>query len=236
MALQSRQVSAIGVGLLLACGIALTSANLLKWSQRAPTNPQRSVEDWRSYAIGPRMGVSPAPVAVVVFSDYNCPFCARFWHRLSHIVRKYSDSVAVFYRHYPLDSLGMGAAKAAACAAAQDRFEPFTNAIFAHIDSLRVWSWDQYAMAAGVPEKATFLGCLRSPSTLRLIETDIASAQRIGAIGTPTFLVNGDLYVGNAWDLERIIRDHIAEATQASEFGRLNALVTPLLEQESSAP
>jgi predicted DsbA family dithiol-disulfide isomerase len=236
MMLQSRKVSAIGVGLLLACGILLTSANVLKWSRRAPTDPQRSVEDWPSYAIGPRMGLSAAPVTVVVFSDYNCRFCARFWLRLAQIVRKHPESLTVVYRHYPLDSLGMGAARAATCAAAQNRFEDFTNLIFAHIDSLQAWSWTRVALAAGIPKTAAFVECLGSPSTLRLIEADIASAQRIGAIGTPTFLVNGDLYVGDAWDLERIVRDHIAETTQPSEDTRLNLLGAPISEGEGSAP
>lgn len=201
-------LSTFGVTLLILYALGLTITNLWSWGRRPTSIPQRVVREWRSYAEGHSTGQVGAPVTVVVFSAYNCRYCSRFWLRLNRVVNLDPEFVTVYYRHMPLDSLGRSAAAAAVCAAKQGGFSAISHVMFAHSDSLRTLTWRQYAHAAGIRDEHAFLECLGRPETSQVIQADIAAAQRLGAIGTPTYLVNNELYVGDSWDLRQIILNH----------------------------
>lgn len=90
------------------------------------TQPHR-IQAWRDYSVeGQRMGFSGAPVTVVEFSDFQCPYCKKAWQDLQDIRKEHPNAVAVVFRNFPLSihKFAEGAAVAAECAARQGAFEP----------------------------------------------------------------------------------------------------------------
>jgi protein-disulfide isomerase len=139
------------------------------------------------------IGSSDAPVVLVEFTDYQCPFCRRFHERSwPEIKRRYVDTgkVRLEVRDMPLQfhDAAMPAAIAARCAGQQGKFWPVFNALLDKPDALTKEGPRQAAMAAGVslPE---FEQCQRSTAVQRAIENDIEDAERIGVDGTPGFVI-----------------------------------------------
>lgn len=169
-------------------------------SQSASSPATARIEPkWRSYAdTGEVMGPSRAPVTIVEFSDFQCPYCANLATVLSNLRRKWGDRVTVVYRHFP--SAGhpqaMPAALAAECAGEQGRFEAFHDSAFRIQPLLSSVRWVALAAAAGVPDTAQFIGCLSAPRVRARIDADVAAGTRLGVRGTPTLLVNDHEFVG----------------------------------------
>jgi len=160
----------------------------------------REVEHWSQLAsAGHTMGPANAPVRILEFSDFQCPYCARLQPTLQAIRAKYPDRVAVVYRHFPLADHphAMQAALASECAAAQGRFERFHDILYAAPDSIGVTTWDEFARRAGVPKIDTFQVCVEAKQYQPRIEQDLAAALSISAPGTPTLIVNGRMFSHN---------------------------------------
>lgn len=138
------------------------------------------------------MGPERAPVTVVVFSDFQCPYCALLTQRLRVLRVKYPQNVAVVYRHFPLAAhqYSMAAARASECAAAQDRFEAFHDALFASQEAIGRVPWTHFALMAGVRDTTAFNRCTASDSALSVVARDSAAAKRLGVTGTPVLLIN----------------------------------------------
>ena len=95
--------------------------------------------------------------------------------------------------HFPLDfhRFARPAARAAECAAAQDRFDEFADALFEKQDSLGLKPWGAYANAARVPDVLAFDRCVADTVTVARIENGRALGKQLDVQGTPTVLVNG---------------------------------------------
>jgi protein-disulfide isomerase len=161
-------------------------------AQPAPVRPT-AVADWRGYARdGHRMGPVDAPVTIVVFSDFQCPFCGMLMSRLRQLRDVYPREVAVIYRHYPLADHphAVAAARASECAAEQGRFSAFHDALFAAQDSIGAVGWDRFAARAGVGDLPRFEACAAATGPLAPLERDTAAARRLRVSGTPTLLIN----------------------------------------------
>jgi protein-disulfide isomerase len=153
----------------------------------------RTVTLWRDFSqSGHWMGPERAPVTVVVFSDFQCPYCALLMHRLGVLRAKYPQDVAVVYRHFPLavHQYSMAAARASECAASQGRFEAFHNALFASQEAIGRVPWTHFALTAGVRDTTAFSRCTVSDSALLVVARDSAAAKRLGVEGTPVLLIN----------------------------------------------
>lgn len=165
-----------------------------------PGQPRATtVEDWREYARdGHRMGPADAPVTVVVFSDFQCRFCAVLMASLRDLRNAYPDEVAVVYRHFPLSNHehAAAAARASECAGAQGRFEPFHDALFASQDSIGAISWDRFASEAGVKDLAAFRACTMNSAPSPALARDSAAGGRLRVSGTPTLLINDQRFQG----------------------------------------
>lgn len=98
--------------------------------------------------------------------------------------------------------LGVHAARAAECAAAQGRFEQFHDAVYAKQDSLGLKSFASFARDAGVPDSVAFGACNDGTAPVPVVQRDIAAAGALGGTGTPTLLVN-DLMLPGAPDSTR---------------------------------
>ena len=150
--------------------------------------------DWNGLStIGVRNGPVDAPVTIVEFSDLECPFCRRFHETANRATGRYGNQVSRLFIHYPLPShrFARPAARAAECAAGEDRFHAFVHAVFESQDSLGLKSWVAYAKDAGVIDTSAFLRCTMDTVSIPRIEQGLRAGKTYDIKGTPTVLVNG---------------------------------------------
>jgi protein-disulfide isomerase len=139
------------------------------------------------------LGSPNAPVTMVEFTDYQCPYCRRF-HEQSwpELKKAYIDTgkVRFIVRDLPLDfhDQALPSAVAARCAGEQDRYWPMYEALLGQTEPLGKDTARKLAIATGV-DLPTFDACVHNPGLRHAIETDIAEAQRIGVTGTPGFVI-----------------------------------------------
>lgn len=202
----------VALVILAVCAAALTAGNVRRAFFPSPgmfTQPVDSVSNWEEFSVvGSRVGPSTAAVTIVAFSDYQCPVCRRFLTNVSLVRQMYSQDVSVVWRHLPLRShpLAVPAARAAVCAEEEGRFEEVHALLFLMQDSLGAVSWSTLAARVGIPDTIAFSACLVRTNTQSRIDSDLAAARAVHAIGTPTILVNGLEYIGSPRDLARIVR------------------------------
>src|SRR5258708_1902626 len=102
------------------------------------------VENWKSHiGEGERLGLSSAPVQLIEFADFECPFCGDFHKKLKKLLDRYPTEVSLTYVHFPLQGhrFAVAAARAAECASDQGRFESMYDHLFDEQDSLGLKSW-----------------------------------------------------------------------------------------------
>lgn len=175
------------------------------------------------------MGPPAAPVTVVVFSDFQCPFCAVLMKRLRTLRDRYPREIAVVYRHFPLPvhSYAVAAVRASECAAAQGRFEQFHDALFAAQDSIGVVPWDGFATTAGITDLPAFQACNARTDPIPALARDTLAGKRLDVTATPTFLVNQTRLQGAAPldTLEAYVRRALQSDRAAAGFGSAGVAV-----------
>lgn len=153
------------------------------------------IKDWReALKRGSTMGPPNAPVQVVEFADFECPFCASFNSTLRAARERYQDKIALTFAHFPLEThkFAESAALAAECAADQGHFEAMHNQLFEHQSAFGQRPWTDFARDAGVADLSRFEACMAQAAPL----TRIRAAKALGANtfevrGTPTVVING---------------------------------------------
>lgn len=164
--------------------------------QRVPPSPAAPspIVSKVGHAGSPALGRPDAPVTMVEFSDYQCPYCRRFFEQtLPAIKKEYVDTGKLRYvfRDFPLDQIhpqARKAAEAAKCAGEQGRYWEMHDALFRNQDDLTVPKLKEYA--AGVPlDAAAFGACLDSGKFAREVERDQEDGAKAGVRGTPAFFV-----------------------------------------------
>jgi protein-disulfide isomerase len=194
------------------------------WAEIRPTTPassfaRRTVGTDHLMEGGHVLGEATAPLAIIEFSDFQCPFCRRLQKTIADELARHPGQVSVRYRHYPLigHSLAFPAAVAAECAARQGHFESLANLIFQHQDSLASIGWTALARRAGVADTVSFALCRKDPEIQRRIAADVAAGQRLGLTGTPALVIGDQLVVGALPldTLEALLRE------QARDHGRM---------------
>jgi protein-disulfide isomerase len=165
----------------------------------APVTPQQQYTRYdipteNAYAIGP----ADAPITIVEFSDYQCPFCRR-WHDEVYepLLAAYPGQIRLVYRNLPLTSIhpdAMSAAEAAMCAGEQDAYWPYHEKLFSS-ESLGNSTYIQYAQDLGL-NMTTFEACLTDHKYQQAVQADSDFAINLGIRSTPTFFINGLAVVG----------------------------------------
>ena len=139
----------------------------------------------------PVRGPKAAPVTLVLFSDFQCPFCARVEPTLQQIREAYGDKVRIVWKHQPLPLHpdAMPAARAAEAARATGKFWEMHDKLFANQARLSEATYAQYARELGI-DPARFQREVASEAVGRRIDEDRQLASAVGASGTPTVFVN----------------------------------------------
>lgn len=195
---------------LVACALVVTALVLRREFFGTALTSGRSqvvtVPDWRSYSeTGQVMGPTTASVRLVVFSDFQCPYCKILADDLNTLRQRDSQRFAIVYRHFPgpAHRYAAAAARASECAAAQGRFEAFHNALFAEQQAIGRVSWTHFATVAGLHDSTAFNRCQADSASVPALRRDTVDGNRLGIQGTPTFLVN-DVAVRGAPGLEAL--------------------------------
>jgi protein-disulfide isomerase len=148
----------------------------------------------------PFVGPVDAPVTIVEFSDYQCPYCIR-WHEsvYSRLLADYEGKIRFVYRDLPLTSIhpeAQGAAEAANCAGEQNAYWQYHDALFGAAYGLSPQAYSLYAADLGLDMPA-FDACVAERRYQNEVAADAEAARSLGANSTPTFYINGLLVVGS---------------------------------------
>ena len=152
------------------------------------------------------VGHAPAPVTLVEYGDYECPFCAAAQPNVREVLRSGGDSICFAFRHFPLSEVhprARLAAEAAEAAAAQGRFWQMHELLFANQQALMPADLLTYAAAIRL-DIDRFAADLEGHRYAPAVREHFLSGLRSGVNGTPTFFVNGLRHNG-AYDLESLL-------------------------------
>jgi protein-disulfide isomerase len=146
----------------------------------------------------PSIGNAKAPVTIVEFSDFQCPFCLRAAPTLKRLREAYGDKVRVVWKDFPLTQIhpqAFKAAEAGQCAAEQGKFWEYHDKLFGNQQALQPDFLKQYAKDAGM-DAAKFDTCLDSSKYAERVRTGAAAGAQLGVSSTPTVFVNGRMLEG----------------------------------------
>lgn len=209
--MNSKVLSTVTNVVLVLCALAVTGLLVrreLFTPRTASADVLKKVDHWTELAAGGHtLGPADAPVRILEFADFQCPYCAALEPDLDSLRSRYPGQVAVIYRHFPIPShrYAVSAAQASECAAAQGRFDTFHDALFAAQDSIGHYAWRRFAQIAGVPDRRAFDICVGAHTFQDRVSQDAAAAHSIGALGTPTLVVNGVMLTGSSAQLDSVV-------------------------------
>ncbi len=188
------------MAVVVAC--ALVTTGLVVWRQLvAPSLVAAAavpkpviVTQWRDdLSKGVRLGKADAPIQIIEFADFECPFCAEFERRLKPLRMEYPTRLSVTFVHFPLPGhrFAIAAARVSECAGAQGRFEPMHDKLFEQQDEFGLKSWEDFAREAHVPDIPAFDSCMKKTDPVTRILEGTALGRALDVQGTPTVIING---------------------------------------------
>ena len=174
----------------------------------------REIDGWEKLAAArpPVMGDAGAPTRVVLFSDFQCPYCRDLEAKLSAALSAMDGRIAVVRYDLPLTRIhahAYQAAIAARCAARQGVAEAFDAALFRRDLDRPGLDFARIAGQSGVRDLPGFTACARQPAIAHGVDADMVLAHRLGIEGVPALIVDGKLYAGtmDAKDLRALLSD-----------------------------
>ncbi|MCY3969166.1 MAG: DsbA family protein [Acidobacteria bacterium] len=142
---------------------------------------------------GPERGGADAPVTIVEWSDFECPYCKSVLPTLERILEEYPNDVRLVFRHFPLHAIhpnAQAAAEAGVCAQDLGAFWELHDLMFEEQDALSLDDLKDKAERAGLDAEA-FAACLEAEDTPDRVEADRRAGILVGVNGTPALFVNG---------------------------------------------
>lgn len=182
--------------------------------------PPRRAEDGKRYAVdvgdAPTAGPADAPVLLVAFMDFECPFCRKAQEGIEELRRRYPEDLRVAYRHLPLPnhSGADSAARAAIAADRQGQFWGFAARLFAERSHGRQ-TYGQIARELGLDEQRFFTD-LDSSEVAGVVRSDLVYARRLGLDATPAIFLNGR-YISGFRGTEELAADVDTELALARQ-------------------
>jgi protein-disulfide isomerase len=164
------------------------------------------------------LGPDSAPVELVVFSCFECPFCRRFDASINRLREDeaLASQVRLVFRHFPLRNMHPMAQKAheaSVCAEDQGKFWEYHDALWAD-DNISLDGLEQHARLVGL-DTEEFAQCLNSGSSYERVQTDLEAALALGQTGTPAVFVNGR-YIGGAVSFEQLTAEVEREINESN--------------------
>jgi len=167
----------------------------------------------------PAKGPEDAPVTIVEFSDFECPYCARVNPALDQVMSNFGGKVRLVFRQFPLSihANAQKAAEAALCAREQDKFWQMHDAMFKEQRSLGVEQLKEKAARLELDTEA-FNECLDSSRHAEAVMADLQTGIELGVTGTPAFFINGRFLSGaQPYDeIAKIIDEELAMQSKGS--------------------
>ena len=182
------------LGVILVLGLIISSKG--KQTNLSPTN-QPKTEFIISSIDHVRGGVN-APVTIVEFSDFECPYCAAFHNNMKQLWQKYPHKIRWVYKQFPLDSIhanARSAAEASECAAEQGKFWEFADRLVEQRQSLNSGTYEMIARSLFL-DMERFSACVASRKYQDKVNGDLQLGVESGAKGTPTSFFNGYMIPG----------------------------------------
>jgi protein-disulfide isomerase len=146
----------------------------------------------------PVRGAADAPVTIVEFSDFECPFCKQASTTVAKLMEKYPGKIRLAYRDLPLESIhpqARRAAEAAQCARDGGKFWEYHDVLFTQSPRLSPDDLKRYAVQVGL-DAGKFDACVASGSKGTVVQKDIDAGTALGITGTPVFFINGRVLRG----------------------------------------
>jgi protein-disulfide isomerase/tetratricopeptide (TPR) repeat protein len=161
-------------------------------------------------------GRADAPVMIVEFSDFQCPFCRKVQPTLKNLLAKYEGKIGLAYRDFPLRGMHGQAelgAESSRCASEQGKFWEYHDLLFANPDKLNRVGLLELAHSAKLDE-GQFASCLSSGKHRAEVEKDLQDGIRAGVMGTPGIFINGTPLSGAQSEsaFERVIESELAKS------------------------
>jgi predicted DsbA family dithiol-disulfide isomerase/Skp family chaperone for outer membrane proteins len=164
----------------------------------------------------PSRGLATAPVTIVEFSDFECPYCGALYPTLKKVEETYKDKIRIVYRQFPLNNIhprAQKAAEASLCANEQGKFWQLHDAMFTDQKNLTVDDLKSKAAVLSMNAEA-FASCLDSGKHAAAVRDSIVEGSKAGVDGTPALFINGRFLGGNQpyGEIEKIIEDELTRA------------------------
>lgn len=185
----------LGTAVILSIAIAVTRAegsirSGIEEFVKSRAMKQEVRERWSEIADGARIDSGLGEVSVVVFTDFECPYCRDHGSLLELLMNRFPER-GVVVRHFPnpwSHPQSLAASVAAACAGEQGAFAPMYWRLFGTAQWRLDGDWMREARAVGVPDAAQFRSCTESRETVERIGADWALARQLGLSGTPGYV------------------------------------------------
>ena len=165
----------------------------------------------------PSRGPMDAPVTIVEFSDFQCPFCKRAHGMVEEVLKAYPDKIRLVYKDYPLQfhAQALPAAEAAHCAGDQGKYWEYHSNLMNVEGTLQNDDLKKRAEAVGL-DMAAFSTCVEGVKHEPMIKTSFDEGASLGVTGTPTFFINGRMIVGarSIEELKVMIDEEIARGNR----------------------
>jgi protein-disulfide isomerase len=148
----------------------------------------------------PSIGPADAPVTLVKLSDFECPFCRKYFFQIEKLRKQSGDQVRIMFANHPLSpdcnpmmtdpfhKEACGAAYAGVCAQAQGKFWEMAHELFSNQHALAAGDLRGYARDLGL-DMGAFEACMKAPETVRAVENQALFARSIGMAGTPGTII-----------------------------------------------
>jgi protein-disulfide isomerase len=154
--------------------------------------PAAQVDTSKAYENGP----SDAPVVLIEFADYQCPYCQKVNPQIQRLKKEYGSALKLVYKDFPLPmhSFSQKAAEASRCAGEQGKFWEYHDVLF-YSNDLGIDALKKHARVLNLNGDA-FDTCLDSGVEADAVKADLGEAKSLGLTGTPSFFVNGHFFSG----------------------------------------
>jgi len=149
------------------------------------------------YSNEPVLGNENAPITIIVYSDFQCPYCQRGYYTMEQVIDEYGENLKAIFKNFPLSfhEYAEKAAEAGECANDQGMFWELHNLMYKNNQALTVEDLEGYAADLGL-DTETFNTCLESGEKEAEVAKDMEDGVSAGITGTPTFFINGQMLVG----------------------------------------